>query len=297
MSEEQGHYQTTKGGTVVSDAQAAISELSAYYAQVPEDLLASGKPAAVVVYGMLDRIAHEGTGWASIEAIAERTHLSVRTVQTARAWLIENGWLVVLHQGRSGRATDYQLPWRSSRQHATLTPSTCKNDTLQDAKLAHHPEPSPEPKTEPYLIYRSATQDFSKGFQILTEVGAVTESERGYALAMWLRENEVTPEIFHAAAVALVGEWGMNSKRQYRDPYRAVRNWALNKKQWDSQQTAPRNGQNGKSKPDIDPYVKAVEDQRKRRISLGLDPDPLKGPVPYMPGSEVGKASGSPGTP
>jgi len=169
MSETRPAYQTDRTATVSSAPQQALAELSAYYAQIPEDLLASGKPSAVVVYGILDRIAHEGTGWATVEAIGERGHLSPRTVKTARAWLVSEGWLVVIHQGRSGRATDYQLPWRATRQRAKAAPSTCNIYPLQSAKIAHHQEPLPEPKIPEPFTKEEETENFPEWFKTLSQ--------------------------------------------------------------------------------------------------------------------------------
>ena len=170
MSEEQAKYQSGVPSIVVSEPQRALAELSAHYAQIPEDLLASGNPSAVVVYGILDRIAKEGKGWTSIAIIAERSHLGTATVQRARAWLIQEGWVIVIHQGRSGRATDYLLPWRSTRQHIKPISLTNQTGMLENIKVIHHPEPSPEPKIpKPSSTTTEAPNVFPEWFKTLSQ--------------------------------------------------------------------------------------------------------------------------------
>lgn len=229
--------------TGISDAQNAIAELSAYYAQIPEELLASGKPAAVVVYGMLDRIAHEGKGWASIEAIAGRTNLSTRTVQTARAWLIEEGWLIILHRGRNGMASDYQLPWRSARQRARVTtpqepenakvaPSTCKSCTIEHAKVARHPEPLPEPVTEPLSPYNGngAKNAENSDQAVWPDWYSTLYAIPGFTISLaaaraWLTKADIPESHAEKTAYELKSKWPGNPKRPYRDPWATFQGW------------------------------------------------------------------------
>ena len=255
MSEEKGQYQTRPACIGISDAQNAIAELSAYYAQIPEDLLASGKPAAVVVYGMLDRIAHEGTGWASVEAIAERTHLGTATVQRARAWLIENGWLVILRRGRNGMASDYQLPWRSKRQNIKVISLTNQSDTVEQIKVIQHPEPLTEPLTEPLSQYigNGAKNADNSDQEVWPDWYSTLYAIPGFTILLaaaraWLTKADIPESHAETTAYALKSKWPGNPKSPYRDPWATFQNWV---KQPPLASAAPRAGttQTGPPKP------------------------------------------------
>ena len=64
MSEERGEYQA--GGRVTSAPQQAMAELSGYYAQIPAELVASRNANAVLLYGVIDRIAGKPNCFASL---------------------------------------------------------------------------------------------------------------------------------------------------------------------------------------------------------------------------------------
>ena len=99
MSEEQGTYETGRGGRVTSEPQealAAVAEISGYYAVIPEELLYSGNMPAVLLYGILDRIARNGNGFASQVTLSERTGLSKPRLKRARDWLVAEGWVEIV---------------------------------------------------------------------------------------------------------------------------------------------------------------------------------------------------------
>ena len=234
MSKERADHQPGIPSIVVSEPQRALAELSAYYAQIPEDLLASGNPSAVVVYGILDRIAHEGEGWTSIEIIAKRAHLGTRTVQTARAWLVTNGWLIIVRQGRSGRASDYLLPWRSTRQHARPVSLTCNNGTLQDAELAQHPEPSPKPKI-PEPSTTTSIQGFSENgvLEVWPDWYSTLWAIPGFKIPLpharqWLAKQGhegISEERANITAYSLKSKWPGDPKKPYTDPWATFQHW------------------------------------------------------------------------
>lgn len=263
---------------ITSEPQRALAELSAYYAQIPEDLLASGKPSAVVVYGILDRIAHEGTGWTSIEAIAQRTNLSTRTVQSARAWLIATGWVTLLHQGRSGRASEYLLPWRSNHhakiaQSAEIASSTCKIDMLQDAQIAHYPEPLTEPKIiEPRDTERK--RDFSESEvppqnqELWPEWYAIGFSVPGWKVSLetaeaWRVKEGISVELAKLKSYALRDWWSRlptkGKRKTQGNPYYTWQHWCQRDK------TVEQGDTYGKFGPDTSPYHAAATEQKRRR--------------------------------
>ena len=114
MSETLGTYNA--GGHVTSAPQQAVAELSGYYAQIPAELIAAKNANAILLYGVIDRIAGKPDCFASLERLREDTGLSVRTIQRTRDWLVEQGFLVVVRQGSGHRATDYHIPFRSQRR-------------------------------------------------------------------------------------------------------------------------------------------------------------------------------------
>lgn len=141
MSETQAAYRSNDhGGHVESVTQQFIHELGNHYAQVPENLIASGKGNFVLVYAALDRIAASESDecFASDEELVKRTGLGIATVRRAKAWLRKEGWIEIVHQGRTGRATDYRLFWKTQR--IKKEPSVNQNDWLQPIKVIAQPE-------------------------------------------------------------------------------------------------------------------------------------------------------------
>lgn len=103
---------TIDGGRVTSEPQRIVAELSRWFAQVPHDLVMAKNPDALALYAFLDRMRDS---YGSIRFLMAGTGLSQRRLQTARDYLVNQEWLIVVREGTNRRATDYLLPWRKGK--------------------------------------------------------------------------------------------------------------------------------------------------------------------------------------
>ena len=155
------------GGTVYSDTHRALAEISGYYAIIPEELLLSGNHSAIVLYGVLDRIASKGEGYASLPKLCERTHSSEATVRRARKFLVDGGWLIITSVGTGHLATDYWLPFQTTLGRGA------KTDTPGVAPGAYQTEPSNRDKVTKTKVYMDqpplADDTWPEWFQTLSQ--------------------------------------------------------------------------------------------------------------------------------
>ena len=96
---------------VSSEAQDPIPQPSGCHANVPEELVWIGEPAAVAVYGVLDRLSRNPDGSMPVNILQTLTHFSRRRVQLALLWLEAMGYIrIVRHRAENARrVTEYQL--------------------------------------------------------------------------------------------------------------------------------------------------------------------------------------------
>ena len=116
MSEDRTDY-WVGDQLVISVPQDAIAEISGHYAMIPEGLIRAGQPAALAVYGALDRIARGDKRQTDTSAsyLASYTALGISTVRRALIWLEENQFVEVRHAGPGRTTNRYLLPFRSTR--------------------------------------------------------------------------------------------------------------------------------------------------------------------------------------
>jgi hypothetical protein len=141
---------------------------------IPESLIYSGNRNALVVYGVLDRIAAtSGNLFASLTLICERSGLSRRTVQTARDWLISYGYIELVSRGNGRNASDYHLPFRSRDAENNIpggvdsTPQGSTDFTSNESPKGESPkgERTPPIPTPPPIIIPPSLEPFHELMQ------------------------------------------------------------------------------------------------------------------------------------
>lgn len=228
MSETKGEYHA--GGRVTSGPQQAVAELSGYYAMIPSELVSSRNANAILLYGVIDRIAGKPDCFASLERLCEETGLSVNTVRKARLWLISEGFLEVVNQGTGHRATDYHLPFRSQRRVQaggqtliqtqsipikSCTPGISQSDNQGIEPIKRFPDKGQNPSSETFANATvSEGRTRSAKIKEIRQPDALKLHERyDSTLGRELVDEQVTLALAHKAA------------RGYTDLHAYVNNW------------------------------------------------------------------------
>ena len=281
MSEPRSRY-STGGGSVTSAAQDAIAEISGYYAIIPAELIYSRQTAAIVLYGVLDRIAKYGKGFAGFSQLCEATGFSESTIRRARKYLIEQGWLVIVKMGSGHLSTDYHLPFQMSRGRGVIsdTPGVPSEKPQPETLTREKPESLPEDIINP-VSEDDANLVWPEWYAILYALPnfktSLSDAEK------WLSEKGVNVGLAEKKAYALRAWW---HPKQHRD--RSV--WATFQA-WcraDQNSAPPTTGGNNHGQPQDDIPANSQEDRATRlqalADSLGRPVAEFQPKVPRVPG-------------
>ena len=238
MSEEPGTYQINSEPGVTSDAHAAIAEISGYYAIIPAELLYADNLPALVVYGVLDRIASRGNGYASIARLSQDTGMSAARVRRARNWLVDNGWVQILRHGDGRKATDYHLPFQSNKGRGVISDSPGVPKATSPTREINN---SPKPKSDDSSTIVTESSWHQQVFKEIQEVRGYPSGNaaaEGKAIKAMLRVGYSAAEIvdcykhlktdhfWDSKALSLmtvatqIGEWKKNKGRPTTSPVR-----------------------------------------------------------------------------
>lgn len=220
MSEDRSGY-----GQVISEAQAAIAEISGYYAIIPEELLYCGNHSAVILYGVLDRIASKGEGYASLTKLAERAGMSQATIRRARNFLVDNGWIEVTRLGSGRMATDYSLPFQTNKRRGSKpdTPGVASETYLTETSKpeSNNPETNKENGHQPLLDLTVHPVWYGIANTVPRWTVKFADAEK------WRVEAKVSEDLAELKAYALRDWWPRQPKkrREEGDPYATWQNW------------------------------------------------------------------------
>lgn len=196
--------------------------------------------ALLVLLAIADFANDEGLAHPSVQTLARKSRLSESQVHHILRELQASKELVIERNAGPHRSNIYRVQFpegavdniervRFPEQRVLPVIAEGATGSTQTVKEPLLGNPSNEP-----LIEWSASTQFQQGFKALETIPAYKPtSNRDESLVGWLKENEVTGDVFLRSATALAGRWPPKTK--HPDPWLQVRTYCLNQKKWDAE--------------------------------------------------------------